>query len=102
MSPRRLAPALAQLVADLDAIPTRDRVLRSARAVWRRIARLAANVPVHEQPCAAIEAWVESGWRDRARPRIEIGSLGELFDFIEKSSVLDRLDRAGRRRAGGR
>jgi hypothetical protein len=62
-------PAWRQVVADLDAIPTRDRALQAGRAAWRRGVRLFESfAPPLERPCEALARWKEAGFTAQSAP----------------------------------
>jgi hypothetical protein len=65
-----LMPHLTKLVADLDAVPTRDRVLRSGRGAWRRMVQLLGEVPRVEDPCGQLARWRDAGWAPEAEPAL--------------------------------
>ena len=90
-------PVLDQIVADLEAIPTRDPILRSGRAAWRDTVRALDAFPAVERPCEQLERWARSGWRKSSRPALDFEALkGEIED--DRSAENDRkLARAARR-----
>ena len=57
-----------QIVAGLDAVPTRDPVLRSGRAAWRAALRLNESHPRVDDACADLARWRDAGWGDEAMP----------------------------------
>ncbi len=62
-------PMLRQVVADLDAIPTRDPALRAGREAWRRGLRLfEALPPPLPDPCGALERWRDASFTAEAAP----------------------------------
>ena len=62
-------PVARQVVADMDAVPTRDPALRSGRAAWRRGVRLFASFPPPvERPCEALARWRDAGFSAAAAP----------------------------------
>lgn len=74
-----LRAPVAQLVAELERVPTADPALRSGRAAWRAEAQFLARLPVLPDMCAALEAWRRAGFRPGAAPidleRLAGGSL---------------------------
>ena len=86
-----LTAPVGQLVADLDAIPTRDPVLRSARAVWRTTYDTLLRAPRMPDACADAAAWRAAGWARSARP-----ALPPESDPLSESSLAQ--DRARDRR----
>ncbi len=62
-------PALQQMVADLDAVPTADRALRSGRAAWRATVEVIVSAPRLDDPCGVLDAWRKAGWSREAAPK---------------------------------
>ena len=62
-------PVYDQVVADLNAIPTRDPKLKSARAVWRMWQARLAKLSPFQPYCAQLEAWRQAGWPPEQQPR---------------------------------
>jgi hypothetical protein len=69
-------------MAELDALPLRDRTLRSARAKWRKLAAVIAALPQLERPCAQLQAWVRSGWKRSARLPVTPSQVGHYIDLV--------------------
>lgn len=88
-------PALHQLVRDLDAIPTRDPILRSGRAAWRASIAGLARWPRVDAPCDALERWRDAKWRASAAPKFSLRALERLIEESEADS--QKLRRAARR-----
>jgi hypothetical protein len=84
-----ILPVGRQLVADLDAVPTRDAALVEGREAWRELIALFEWYPVVDRPCRRLAAWRDSGWRrDLAPPNlIEEDQLLEDWDDAETFSV---------------
>lgn len=92
-----IAPALAaqeQLMAALDAVATRDPVLRSMRARERRALAILRASPILAEPCALVERWVISGYR---RDVIPPGVVAAIKATMTTPRVARRGMRADRR-----
>lgn len=92
-------PVLHQIVADLDAIPTRDPILKSGRAGWRGVVRYLALFPALEAPCDQLEKWANSGWRASARPDFDFAAFERVVEDEDKraAEASRKLERAARR-----
>jgi hypothetical protein len=90
-------PVLQQIVDDLDAIPTRDPILRSGRAAWRSVVGLVSRFPTVDKPCEQIEAWANAGWRASARPDFDFEGFEKLLEEGDDKALERKLDRAARR-----
>ena len=102
-----LLPHLRQVVAELDAVPTRDRVLRSGRAAWREMVRLLGGIPRVEDPCGQLARWRDAGWAPEAAPPVpdyDIEALEKRGDRLERKlkRAARRLRRLGLSRAAAR
>lgn len=84
-------PGLRQIVADLDAIPTRDRALRRGRDAWRRgVGLFESLAPPVERPCEALERWRDAGFSAERAP-ISRPDAERFFDTLERTD--DERDR---------
>ncbi|HEV3000116.1 MAG TPA: hypothetical protein VGW75_05185 [Solirubrobacteraceae bacterium] len=63
-----LVPVVRQLVADLDAVPTRDRALIGGRAAWRQSLAALERFPAIDRPCERLDEWRASGWDPAKAP----------------------------------
>ena len=90
-------PVLRQIVADLDAIPTRDPVLKSGRAAWREIVASFGLFPILDKPCEQLEAWAASGWKASARPDFDFAAFEKLAGEDSFEGADAKLERAARR-----
>ena len=90
-------PVLRQIVADLEAIPTRDPILKSGRAAWRAIVQSFDRYPSIEDPCGQLEKWANAGWRASARPDFDFDGFERLTDGIGTKTAERKLARAARR-----
>lgn len=77
-----------QIVAGLDAVRTRDPVLRSGRAGWRTGLRLSEELPRVDDLCAALAQWRDAGWSKRATPP---------YLLFDEEAQADRSDAVRRR-----
>ncbi len=94
-----LRPAVDTFVGELAAVRTRDRVLRSGRAGWRRMARdLAIAEPAPADACARLEAWRAAGYPADAVPALPRISQEELEALGRGSAAAERKVRAAGRR----
>ena len=88
-------PIGRQMVADLDAVRTRDRGLIAGRLAWRQSVELFAGIPRIDRPCQRLAEWRDSGWRpEAAPPRLE----DPLDHLLEGAEDIDRNMRIGVRR----
>ena len=91
-------PVLHQIVADLDAIPTRDPILKSGRAGWRTIVQYFDRFPRIEAPCEQLEKWANSGWKASARPAFDFEAFERLVEGEDSVELAGRkIERAARR-----
>ena len=88
-------PALRTMVADLDAIPTEDRALRSGRAAWRASVEQIEAAPKLADPCGVLQAWRQAGWTRESAPRIP--GLSKAIDEASNDRIERKLVRAERR-----
>ncbi|HWT91983.1 MAG TPA: hypothetical protein VN238_03230 [Solirubrobacteraceae bacterium] len=72
--------ALDQLLADLDAIPTNDPVLRGGREAWRAEIAAVRNFPVLVRPCAQLKAWSDAGFTAATRPAVPFAAIAAYFE----------------------
>jgi hypothetical protein len=66
---------LAQLVAELERVPTADPALRSGRAAWRAEAQFIGRIAPVPDVCGALETWRRAGFGGRGAP-IDLAALG--------------------------
>ena len=92
-------PVLHQIVGDLEAIPTRDPILRSGRAAWRVVVQYFDRFPRIEAPCEQLERWAGSGWRASARPDFDFAAFEQLIEGedVGIETAERKLQRAARR-----
>ncbi len=89
-----LVGPMERLVARLEAIPTDDPALRSARAGWRATAwsyRMVARAP--DDVCARLEEWVRAGARGLPLPAVDLRGFAAALEIDEDAKL-----RAGARR----
>ena len=88
-------PTLRQVVADLDAVTTRDAALRAGRQAWRRGVRLFESLdPPLERPCEALERWRDTGFSAAGAPISRRDAL-RFWDTLERTDD-ERDHRYGR------
>jgi hypothetical protein len=76
---RPVMDPLRQLMADLDAVQTKDPTLRSGRAAWRKGYKFFGRVAADTDACPRLVAWRIRGWRrPPARPALSLQSAGEF------------------------
>jgi len=93
-----LRPRVDAFVAELAAVRTRDRALRSGRAGWRRVARLFATVePAPPDPCAQLQAWQAAGYPPDAVPPLPRATEEEAERLKDTRGAERRIRAAGRR-----
>jgi len=61
-------PALDTFLAELEAIPIADPILRSGRAGWRSEVDLVRRLPSVADPCATLRTWQRAGYAASASP----------------------------------
>jgi hypothetical protein len=61
-------PALDTFLAELEAIPIADPILRSGRAGWRSEVDLVHRLPSVPDPCATLKTWQRAGYAASASP----------------------------------
>jgi hypothetical protein len=61
-------PALDTFLAELEAIPIADPILRSGRAGWRSEVDLVRRLPSVPDPCATLKTWQRAGYTASASP----------------------------------
>lgn len=91
-----LVDPTARFVAALEAVPTGDPRLRSARAAWRVAAwqtRMYARAP--EDTCARLEEWRRGGSRGLPLPEVDLRGLSATFDVGD--TIMRKLDAGARR-----
>ncbi len=94
-----LRPAVDGFVGELAAVRTRDRVLRSGRSGWRRLARdLAIAEPAPPDACAQLDAWRAAGYPADAVPALPRISEDEMEALGRGSAAAERKVRAAGRR----
>lgn len=88
-------PIGRQLVADLDAVPTRDRALIAGRVAWRRIVAELERFPAIDRPCERLDEWRASGWDPAKAPP----ALDDALDAVQgdADATADGLQIAARR-----
>jgi hypothetical protein len=74
-----LEPALGSLNADLVTVRTTDRALRAGRQALRRALTELIFAPPAGDPCAALAAWKQAGYRPDAAPKASSRSFPSLF-----------------------
>lgn len=78
-------PALRQVVADLDAVATRDPALHAGRQAWHRGVRLFTSLaPPPQRPCEALERWRDSGFAAAQAPISRRDAL-RFWDTLERT-----------------
>lgn len=73
-------PVARQLVAELDAVPTRDPALIRGRDAWRRSVAAFEGLPVVERPCERLGEWRASGYSAEKAPPYLVDELEQLED----------------------
>ena len=61
-------PALDTFLAELEAIPIADPILRSGRAGWRSEVDLVQRLPSLPDPCGTLQTWQRAGYAASASP----------------------------------
>ncbi len=89
-------PVGQRLVADLDAVPTRDAALIAGREAWRDIVALFERIPALDRPCERLDEWRRSGW-DPAKAPPPLDDVLELFEGDGSEGIEQALTRAVRR-----
>lgn len=92
-----LLPVVTRLQAALDAIPTQDPVLRSARATWRAQIGVFTSYPSGTATCDALAAWQAAGWKRSAQPDVEGLAGGADVSEKQEDAYERRLARGVRR-----
>jgi hypothetical protein len=85
-------PALDTFLAELEAIPIADRVLRSGRAGWRSEVDVIRRLPSVPDPCGTLQTWQRAGYTDSASPIVVAAVLNPGLIAAE-----DKLAQAARR-----
>jgi hypothetical protein len=85
-------PALDTFLAELEAIPTTDPILRSGRAGWRSEVDVIRRLPSVPDPCATLQAWQRAGYASSASPIVVAAVVNGGIIAAE-----DKLARAARR-----
>jgi hypothetical protein len=87
-----IRPALDTFLAELEAIPIADPVLRSGRAGWRSEVDVIRRLPSVPDPCATLQTWRRAGYATRASPIVvaAVANAGIV-------AADDKLARAARR-----
>ncbi len=93
-------PGVDAFVAELEAVRTEDRILRRARAAWRRMAGLMGLArPVPADACAQLDAWRRAGYPKDALPaipRLSPEELEQVEALEDRTGPERRLRRAAR------
>lgn len=92
-----IVPVGRHLVADLDAVPTRDPALIAGRDAWRELIALFEAYPVVTRPCHALDAWRDSGFAPALAPPDQTSALARLDALDETETFSRRVGRAQRR-----
>jgi len=88
-------PALDTFLAELEAIPIADPVLRSGRAGWRSEVDLIRRLPSLPDPCATLLAWRGAGYAQSASPIVVAAVLNPgLLAAEDKLALAARRMRA--------
>lgn len=82
-----IGTASRQVVAELDAVTTRDAALIAGRDAWREGASFFDRIPRIERPCERLREWRDSGWREDLRPPL----LEDEMEALEAPS--ERVER---------
>jgi hypothetical protein len=85
-------PALDTFLAELEAIPTSDAILRSGRAAWRSEVDVIRRLPSVPDPCATLQAWQRAGYAASASPIVVAAVVNGGIVAAD-----DKLARAARR-----
>jgi hypothetical protein len=85
-------PALDTFLAELEAIPIADPILRAGRAGWRSEVDLIRRLPSLPDPCGALQTWRRAGYTDSASPIVVAAVLNPGLLAAE-----DKLARAAKR-----
>ena len=95
----RSRPVLAQVVRDLDRIPTRDPALVAGREAWRTLERRVATAPLIDRPCQRLEAWARTGFAKEATPWVSADTYRRASTALdgELRRTLRRAERRLRR-----
>ncbi len=89
-------PIGRRLVADLDAVPTRDTALTAGRAAWRKGVATFERIPGLDRPCERLDEWRASGWDPAKAPPALPDVLG-LFEDEDEAGTERGLTIAVRR-----
>ena len=92
-----ILPVGRRLVADLDAVPTRDAALVDGREAWRELVALFEWYPVVERPCERLAEWRDSGYRRDLVPPDLRAADQYLEDWDDAETFSVRADRAADR-----
>lgn len=92
-----LKPALAQIVADLDAIGTKDPALLAGRDGWHEIADYIGSLPHLDDPCGALRAWAHSGFAPDKAPPLSLDQARKVLGEDTSDEVDRKLARAAKR-----
>lgn len=89
-------PVGQRLVADLDAVPTRDAALIAGREAWREIVGIFEGIPAIDRPCERLDEWRRSGWAPAKAPP-PLADLTEQLEGDDPAGTNRALARAVRR-----
>lgn len=88
-----LQPAFDRIVARLDAVATRDRVLRSGRAAWRASAVQSRRFPGDRDACRKLDRWRLTNFSPRRVPSSPTASQLERTEGIGREPRFPRAIR---------
>jgi hypothetical protein len=89
-------PVGRRMVADLDAVPTRDRALIGGREAWRQAVAAFETIPVIDRPCERLGEWRDSGYAAAQAPPYLLDELERTEDDNGEEAAR-RIERAVRR-----
>lgn len=103
-------PAFDLLIADLDAIPTRDPVLRAGREAWREEVAAIRALPTVQRPCERLRAWHATGYAAASTPAVPFDAYDAFFtpnaqvrrNLRRLEAAAHRLQQLGIRRGAAR
>lgn len=93
-------PVGQQLVADLYAVPTRDRALIAGRIAWRRSIAELERFPAVDRPCERLDDWRASGWDPAKAPPDPTAALRALEEDPDENELGIRIAARRLRRLG--
>jgi hypothetical protein len=88
---------LRQALADLDAVATGDRVLRSGRAGWRVQVELMTTAPVVRDLCRKLRRWRAGEWGARGRPAGDLARIDRWSRELDLAGSVRKIERAAKR-----